>query len=72
MVYSVLEFLSIIANAVAILTGLILTLTVLVKSIYSKSAGMKVNAEDFSGMIICLIWLKAVQDADLFSNFLLG
>ena len=47
-VLSALEVLAILANGVSILTGLILAITVFIKSMLLKRSNIRINPEDFS------------------------
>ncbi len=69
-ILSVLEILAILANGISILTGLILSLTVLVKSILAKRNNMRINSEDFSAHEKLFLLLKSCGRCAFIFQFL--
>ena len=70
MIYNALEILSIIANAAALLTGLLMAVSVLIKSIHAKRVGITLESKNFAGYDSLFTLLKSCVRCGFVFQFL--
>lgn len=69
-ILSILEALSIFANAIAVITALILSITVLMRSVHAKINGTKVDSEEFASHLKIVEILKSCSRYGFVFQFL--